>query len=210
MKSRKLFSAVLLVVAFWGLGSMANAGYIEPFNSDNASWRYGYGLNFTLTSPASWVNPGGNPGGYISGDVANLYAIWTYTTPYGNITGLSLTIDTKVTGTPSGNAQFYVGRKGTYYIDPIGWSIANDTSWTTHTVALDPSYFSPWSGQGTPTLAYVLAAPDDIGIFFGGSVAGGSGTLAVDNFGTVPEPSLILLLGIGFGAVSLVGWRFRA
>jgi hypothetical protein len=41
-------------------------------------------------------------------------------------------------------------------------------------------------------------------------VSGGS-KLSLDvEFESVPEPSLILLLGLGLGAVTLVGWRFKS
>lgn len=217
MKSRKAFSAVLLVVAFLGLGSIANADRIELFSSNNASWFYGYGSDFmSPQNNATWVSTGGNPDGYITGPAANLYAVWTYTTGlYGDMTDLSLTIDTMVTGQVTGTGQFYVGRGGTYFIDDGTWAIGNDTVWTTHTVALDSSNLSPWTGVNNNlyTLARVLEAPDDIGIFFGGGLASGTGNVDVDNYGThstIPEPSTILLLGIGLGVVSLVVWRFRA
>ena len=108
-----------------------------------------------------------------------------------------------------------MGRGGTYFIDDNTLAIGSNTVWTAHTVVLDSSNFSPWTGVNNNlyTLAQVLQAPDDIGIFFGGGLAGGSGTVAVDNYGTystIPEPSTILLLGTGLGVVSLVIRRFRA
>ena len=126
------------------------------------------------------------------------------------MTGLTMTIDTKVaTGSATGNAQFYVGRGGTYFIDGT-WSIGADTNWTTHTVALDASHFTSWTGQNDYlyTLVEVLQAPTDIGIFFGGSLASGTGDLLVDNFGTVaavPIPGAVWLLGTGI--IGLVGIR---
>jgi hypothetical protein len=217
MKSRKAISGGLLIVAFWCLGSIANAGRIESFSSNNASWIYGYGSDFmSPQNNATWVSMGGNPDGYITGPAANLYAVWTYTTGlYGDMTGLSLTIDTVVTGQVRGTAQFYLGRRGTYFIDDGTWAIGNDTVWTTHTLVLDSSNFSPWTGVNNNlyTLAQVLESPDDIGIFFGGGLASGTGNVDVDNYGThstIPESPTILLLGIGLGVMSLVLWRFRA
>ena len=213
MKLRKFLVRVFLLVASLGLASIANA-YVETFDSNSANWQYGYGTSFT-PGVTTWNAAGGNPSGYISGSASDLYAVWTYVpAPYGDMTGLSLTIDTKVDSTATGNAQFYVGRGGTYFIDG-SWAIAADTTWTTHMVSLDSSHFTSWSGVNDHvyTLAQVLQAPTDIGIFFGGSVASGAGHLDVDNFGTVsadpnpttsvPEPLTALFLG--FGLVGVAG-----
>jgi len=197
---------LIMILFVLGLVNVAAAGYVEKFDSDNASWNYGYGTDFMSPQlAATW-----NPGGYISGASQNLYAVWTYVTaPYGDMTGLTLTIDTKVTDGETGNAQFYVGRGGTYFIDGA-WAIGNDTGWTTHTAALDSSNFTPWTGvnNNVYTLAEVLQAPDDIGIFFGGGLANGTGNLLVDNYGTVPEPATMCLLGLG--ALSLIRRKRKA
>jgi hypothetical protein len=126
------------------------------------------------------------------------------TTPYGDMRGLTMTIDTKVMNPVSGNAQFYVGRGGTYFIDS-SWAIGADTTWTTHTVALDSTHFTSWTGQNNHvyTLAQVLQSPDDIGIFFGGSVASGAGNVLVDNFGVVPVPAAVLIGLLGLGTAGL-------
>lgn len=186
------------------------AAYVETFDADNANFNYGYDTGFNNPqNSAAWVSSGGNPDGYISGNAIDngtakgLYAIWTYDTSlYGDMNGLTMTIDTKVTGNVTGNAQFYVGRDGSYYIDGI-WAIGSDTAWATHTTALNTTEFTPWTGA-TLSLADVLAAPDDIGIFFGGNLAGGSGSVMVDNFGTVvPVPAAVWLFGSGL--LGLVG-----
>lgn len=191
---------VIMCFLVAGLLCTPASAYIETFSSSNANWNYGYGTNFVSPQlAATWSSTGGNPDGFISGVSQNLYAVWTYDTAvYGDITGLTLTIDTKVTDAESGNAQFYVGRGGTYFIDGL-WAIGADTSWTTHTVALDASHFTSWTGVNdyVYTLAEVLQAPTDIGIFFGGGLATGNGQLYVDNFGTVPEPMTLGLLGLG-------------
>jgi hypothetical protein len=197
---------LVIVLVLFGLVSVSNATYVETFDTGSDSWNYGYGTNFT-PGVTTWNAAGGNPGGYISGVSQNLYAVWTYVTaPYGDMTGLTLTIDTKVTNSETGNAQFYVGRGGAYFIDGA-WAIGADTTWTTHRVILDASHFTKWTGvdTGAYTFAQVLQAPDDIGIFFGGSVASGAGNVLVDNFGTIPEPATICLLGLG--ALSLLKKR---
>lgn len=202
---------IVVVSAVLGLLSLASADYVENFDGGSANWNYGYGTSYTIGT-TTWSATGGNPDAHISGASENLYAVWTYdTAAYGDMTGLTMTIDTKIDSSSSGNAQFYVGRDGTYYIDGV-WSIAADTSWTTHTKALDSSNFSLWTGggSGSASLAYVLAAPDDIGIFFGGNVASGSGDLAVDNFGVIPEPATTGLVVLFGGGVWGIRRFFRA
>jgi len=201
--------AAMAAIALLSLCAASAFAYVETFSTDSANWNYGYGTGFTITSPTTWLPSAGNPDGCISGASNNLYAVWTYDTAiYGDMTGQTLTIDTKVTDDEAGSAQFYVGRGGSYFIDGT-WSIGSDKTWTTHTVALDAANFTVWTGvdNNTYTLAEVLQAPDDIGIFFGGSLASGSGNLLVDNYGTVPEPSSILVILTGLG--TLIGIRRR-
>ena len=64
----------------------------------------------------------------ISGVASNLYAIWIYeTAAYGNLNGLTLTIDTRVNNIVIGNVQLYVGRDGSYYITDA-WNISSNTN----------------------------------------------------------------------------------
>ena len=196
MKHSVIIVGMILVVL--GLVNVVAAAYVEKFDSGSDSWNYGYGSGFAIGT-TTYVATGGNPTGHISGVSSNLYAVWTYVTaPYGDMTGLTMTIDTKITDAETGNAQFYVGRGGTYFIDGA-WAIGADTTWTTHTVALDSSNFTSWTGVNDHvyTLAQVLQAPTDIGIFFGGGIASGTGSVLVDNFGTVPEPATLVLLALG-------------
>jgi hypothetical protein len=198
----KRFCLVMAVLALLCLNVASAYAYVEGFDSGSASWNYGYGTDFAIGS-TTWNATGGNPAGHISGASSNLYAIWTYVTaPYGDMTGLSMTIDTKVTDSETGTAQFYIGRGGTYFIDGT-WAIGADTNWTTHAVTLDSSHFTSWAGvnNNVYTFAQVLQAPDDIGIFFGGGLASGSGSVMVDNFGTVPEPSSLFALLAGMGSL---------
>lgn len=202
---------IMVVSAVFGLLSLASADYVENFDGGIANWNYGYGTSYTVGT-TTWSATGGNPGAHISGAAANLYAVWTYdTAAYGDMTGLTMTIDTKIDNTGSGTAQLYVGRGGTYYINGI-WNIADNTSWTAHSVVLDSSNLSIWTqgGAGSESLAYVLAAPDDIGIFFGGTVASGLGDLQVDNFGVIPEPATMGLVALFGGGVWGIRRFFRA
>src|SRR5208283_407240 len=139
---RKILVALLVIVSFWAAGSgQAAASFVETFDTNNANWNYGYGVNFPVVNPATWVARGGNPGGYNTGASQNLYAVWTYdTAPYGNMNGLNLTIDTRVTAGEQGTAQFYVGKGGDFYVDGT-WAIGGDGNWTTHTVALNATNF---------------------------------------------------------------------
>lgn len=183
------------VLVAWAVVTISMADYVEPFDGDNANFTYGYGTDFTEVTPA-WNDLVGNPGGYISGALDNLSAIWTYeTAAFGDISGggLMMTIDTKLTGTlTSGTAQFYVGRDNTYYLS--GDLTLVGTGWITTSVALDSANFTIL-GSGS-TLDTVLQAPDDIGIWFSGSVADGSGDLEVDNFGVtaIPEPAVLTMV----------------
>ncbi len=196
-----LFKALVVTIILVSLSS-AGASYIETFDNGTQNWDYGYGRNWSLGT-TNWESSGGNDGAYISGAANDLYAAWTYDTAiYGDMTGTNLSIDTMITDGARGNAQFYVGRGGSYYVSN-SWDISLDTSWTTHQVALDSANFSQWASGNSSSLAYVLSAPDDIGIFFGGAVSSGAGNFQIDNFGTVPstgavpEPATLALLGIG-------------
>jgi len=197
--------SALMAILCLAVAAPAMASFIEDFTNTNASWNYGYGSDFLSPKlDATWLISGGNPDGCISGAVENLYAVWTYQTgPYGDMTGQTMTIDTMLMDAGSGNAEFYVGRSGTFFVDG-SWSIAADTSWTTHTAILDDAHFTHWSGSNSDyTLAEVLQAPTDIGIFFGGNLASGTGVLYVDNFGTVPEPGTLVMLGMaGLGLLA--------
>ena len=193
---------VLVVAAISISISSVSASYIETFDNGTQNWNYGYGRNWELGT-TNWESSGGNDGAYISGEVDNLYAAWAYDTAvYGDMTDSILSVDTMITDVASGDAQLYVGRGGTYYVSN-SWDISLDTSWTTHQIALDSAHFSHWASGNSASLAYVLSAPDDLGIFFGCDVSSGAGNFQIDNFGTipstgaVPEPATLALLGIG-------------
>lgn len=194
-----------LILAVLGIYQFAVAEYVETFDSDDAGWLYGYGANYTIGT-TDWNTTGGHPGGHISGTATDLYAVWTIdTAKYGSFKGLTAKIDIKISAAGSGKAQFYFGRENTYYISE-SWDISEALDWTTIHSPLTATHFSVWSG-GTESLDHVLEAPDDIGIFFGGKLASGSGHLLVDNFGTstIPEPAAMGL--VLMGGVSMIGAR---
>jgi hypothetical protein len=223
MKTFAIMMAAVLVLA----GSAMAATYIEPFTGSNAGWeaaRINDGGGVTYTA-AAYSSPGGNPGGYISGTVdtsANrLYGLQcTYnTTPYGDMTGLQLTVDYKIDGTVTGPVgamvRFYIGTYSTgnnYYVsnDAFSWNPNIDTAWTTHQIPLVQSDWLLWPNQntGSKTFAQIVAAPEDMGLVFADSVASfgnnatlgfsGTATISIDNFGTVvPEPATMAFLALG-------------
>ncbi len=178
---------ILFLVSFLCIPTFANAEYSETFDTDTGGFHYGYGPGYT-DGPVSWSATGGNPNGHISGKADDLYAIWIYSSDtasgFGDLTGLTLAIDTKIEGTVSGAAKLYIGREGKYYISSGSWDVASDSDWTTHSIVLDSSNLIPWGGADN--LPYILENPDDIGIFFNGLTASGTGNILVDNFGAPP------------------------
>ena len=203
---KKIFFSliVLIVIGAFTFPNPSIAAYSETFSTGTGGFHYGYGSQYT-DGQVDWSATGGNPGGHISGLADNLYAIWVYESDingtFGDLTGgVTMSIDTKIIGPVTGQAKFYVGRAGEYFISSSSFDLANDTQWTTHQVVLEDANFIPWGGAGN--LQHILEAPDDIGIFFNGLLASGSGRILVDNFGAPPpiptlnEWGLILFVGL--------------
>jgi hypothetical protein len=212
---------VIMCFVLVGLMCTASSAYIETFSSGSAGW-----LATTVndgggnTWPgATWNSTGGNPdgdvSGFVSGAADRLYGLSPADASlYQGLSG-TLTVDFKLDGTvtaPVGmKARFYIGTFTggyNYFVsnDSFSWNPNMDTEWTTHQIALLAENFVEWPNQAahTKTFAEVLAAPEDIGLVFAdgftsNSTLGfsGSGTISVDNFGTVPEPMTLGLLGLG-------------
>ncbi len=212
------------------------SGYIETFDTDNAGWltltvndKGGVGLAI-----AGWSGTGGHPGGNVWGclddgtDGTRLYGIQAPfgTDALGDLTGQTLTVDFMIQGQVTSGEQarvrFYIG----YYDDQSRYWVSNNTyswnpnghtSWTTHTIPLLESNFILWPNQnlGDMTFEQVLLSYNDIGLVFTngdfeynenlGFI--GCGTIHVDNFGAVPLPGAVWLLGSGL--VGLVGLRWK-
>jgi len=231
----KKLVAILVVL---GLVNVAGASlYVETFSTGNAGW---YAPTIDNSGASTWPaatysNSGGNPAGHITGTVDNgndgtrLYVLQPAdASAYGNMTGLALTTDYMIEGTVTGPTdamvRFYIGAGSAgsynYWVtkDAYSWAPNDDTSWTTHQVALTLANFSEWPNQASHsmTFAQVVAAPGDIGLVFADGIANfGSNamlgfsstdgaTIHVDNFGTVvPVPAAILLGMLGLGAAGL-------
>lgn len=167
---------------------------IELFNTDPGNWQYGYGLGVDHNV---WNSTNGNPGGYLSGSLNNLHKVWTTeTTTFGDITGATMTVDTKIdaSGEIYGKAQFYIGAENSYYISEA-WNITPDKKWTTH--RFNVSDFTPWDNASVLSLESVASSASEMGIFFGTKLAQGEGTFMIDNFGITPEPATLIFLGVG-------------
>lgn len=222
----KMMKYSIIFIVFCSV-SVASAEYVETFDSDNAGWYAPTVNNSGDIGwdVASWSATGGNPDGHVYGtvddDSTRLYVMQPANADaYGDMTGLALTTDYRIDGTVTGPTgpmvRFYVGCVNggdnlDYYVtaNAYSWNPNGETSWTTHQVALTEDNFIQWPNQvaGIKTFDEIVANPDDIGLVFcndnfadntqlGFSSTEGA-TIYVDNFGTVPEPATICLLGLG-------------
>jgi hypothetical protein len=228
LKNRLVCFIGIVALAIFAFAVNASADYIETFSTDNASW---CAERSDQSLPAATYNStGGNGGGYVSGDLSEsstfLYDLQalqpTGASLYQPLTGKTLTTDFKIDGEVTTNTplvRFYVGSAGNYWLsnDASSWDPDGDTNWTTHQVALDAANFIQWTQYNTNlTFAQVIASPDDIGLAFysdgNQNVNGvaGTGTLNVDNFGTVPEPGTLTLLSLaGLSGLAMMWIRRR-
>jgi hypothetical protein len=168
---KKLITICLVCVGL--IAANANATlYVETFSNNNAGWEATTVDNSgNVTCPAAtYNNAGGNPDGYISSslslDEPRLYTLdCSYqTSPWGDMTGETLTADFKIGGTVTGPTgamvRFYVGNYSNgnnYFVtnDTYSWNPNNDTSWTTHQVALLAANFEEgWPNQAANTMTF--------------------------------------------------------
>ena len=229
------FSMLVLSFAFTAIVSASPIPYVETFSSDNAGWlapRVTDGGIVTPYPEATYEASGGNPPGHISGalsaDEPRLYTLEPDdVAPYGDMTGLTFTVDFYLDGTVTGPdphlVRFYVGAStgnSDYFVtsNTYSWDPNADTILTTHWVALLEENFIEWPNRASHsrTFAQVVAAPEDVGLVFADNFTSnstlgftGTGTIHIDNFGTIPEPSsLVLLVTSGLASLT-VGWIRR-
>ncbi|MGD0785287.1 MAG: hypothetical protein ABR969_05685 [Sedimentisphaerales bacterium] len=223
MKKLITICSILLIV----IAANANANlYVETFSSDNAGWLSGDQSFATL--PAVYSSAEGNPAGSISCSLtagtplvfglestAVVGGSGNPETTWGNLTTSdTLTADFKTDGgtltaqdggTPM--VRFYLGAgaaySNTYFVskDAYSWNPNDDTSWTTHKVALLAENFECM--QGSAAFEDVIANLVDIGLQFGPSMRqhytgvgalgfAGNATLELDNFGTIATCMFVL------------------
>ena len=188
---------ILAVLFVFSFVNAASAQWMESFDADIDGFVYNTfdGTNFSMDLPPDWIATGGNLDGHASVPAEGLWSAWANEGPYGDFTGLTMTVDTKASGEIlSGQVQLLVGRGGAYYANGL-WGIADDSTWTTHAAEFNTTNFDPLFGTVVP-LSTVLQAPDVVGIFMS-ELGAGTGDVLFDNIGVVPEPATLALLGLG-------------
>jgi len=214
----KRIAMLLFGAALWfGFVPLAQAATGEGFPQNSAQWEQvtTNDLGVLASSPARWERAGGNPGGHVSAAVEKgkmrLYALQVPSgrgTPFGDLTGRTLSVDCKLEGTVAGassavKAYFFIGYSGggqeRYWVtrDAKSWAPGADKAWTTHQVELAEQNFRVWpnADKGKMSFQEVLKRYNDIGIVFGTDFLSskqlgirGSGTFRLDNFGAVAAP----------------------
>jgi len=145
---------------------------------------------------------------------------------FGDMTGGSMSVDYKIDGKVdslrSVKMRFYVGSTSSgnnYFVsdNAHSWNPNSAKQWNTFQVDLAAENFLEWPNQAAhnKTFEEVIASPADIGLVLAGTFTSNftlgvssrhGATLSIDNFktvgsinssGSVPEPTTILLLGIG-------------
>ena len=239
---KKATAVAMFLAIFLSLVSMAHAS-MEAFDSGTDGWKTFLTDGSTYSWQAATYNPsGGNPGGYLSGSVGSnvvsrFYSFEAPSSPFGNLTGQTLSVDlmtsgtvTTTAGTGPAMARFYIGSDSTdYFVSTNDYSISLNGSggWTTYTVQVNSTDFMAWPGQtGTDSLAYVAAnavwvglvftaadfsAADNDGGFVGLTSANGA-VVRIDNVGTpnpAPIPPAILLLAPGVAGLAAIRRKWK-
>jgi len=228
---RWMVAAVLVATVVW-LAPAANAA-VQTFDVNNGGWKtYSIdGQGYVTGADSAFNSTGGNPGGYISGNVGSdvnnrLYSFEVSGSAVGSLTGQRLTVDYRSTGTVTGpsnpNVRFYIGDTGgtNYFVSLYNWNANTAGIWTTNAVSIDASNFMAWPNYnaGTLTFSQVVANPGWVGLLFSngdfssngnlGFTSTGGATISIDNVGIpnpVPIPGAVWLLGSGL--LGLVGLR---
>lgn len=234
-KMKSLIFAATLLAMIVLLVSPAHA-YMETFETGNPGWYTYYidNMGYPWGEQSTFNATGGNPGGNISANVYNnmnkrLYSFDINGALFGDLTGETLKVDYKITGTVTGpgsdgKVRFYIGSDSSNYFvstDAYSWDPNAGAGWMTYEISVTSSAFSPWPGQtGTKSFEEVAAHPAWIGLVFTdggfntlGLVSTGGAVIEIDNFGTPPPPSAVPVPGaiwlLGSGLVGLVGLKGR-
>jgi hypothetical protein len=212
MKRWLIVGAAVAVIL--GTGAMAWGNIIQDFNSGGAGYRAstvnnGGGIGYF--SP-TYSGSHGNNGGYVWAPVdAGSNRLYGFEpgdkSPFADITGMELTVDTKINGRVTGpgsqpTVRFYVGSTAggsNYFVtkDTYSWDINQDNSWETHAVELLAQNFLEWPNQATHNLTFadVISHITDIGLVFTDTAANFGNnaflgfsshqgtTIKLDNFG---------------------------
>jgi hypothetical protein len=228
VRHRWLSAALFLALAAWP--RLASGVFIEQFPTDSDGWTASTINNggAVHTSGASYGSITAGQLGYIEADVGSggnrLFSFEPGTVSiFGSLTGLSLTTDYKISGTITGpdtpTVRFYVGAfsggRSDYFVssDAFSWDANSGSNWSTHGMPLLAGNFIEWpdSASHSRTFDQVIAAPEDIGLFFTGASglfndqqslgfkSKDGAKISITNFGTVftagnvPEPLSLVL-----------------
>ncbi len=194
----------------------AQGGVILNFGSGSSLWETATVNNGGVVKrdSAFYSSTGGNPDGFIYGEVENngnrLYGFQpSDASVFGDLTGTTLTVDTKITGLVTGpgdhpTVRFYIGSMtggSNYFVskDAFSWNINSDLNWVTHQVQMLAENFIEWPNQAAHSMNFtdMLSHVDDIGLVFTDTVGNFTNnhmlgfrsrygaTIRIDNFGTI-------------------------
>ncbi|MFO7740104.1 MAG: hypothetical protein R6V46_16615 [Desulfatiglandaceae bacterium] len=212
--NKGIFLSVILFFALVLVPTSNAAAYFETFDSNSGGWETWF-INGSLYTGGSsdWSATGGNLDGHIFATfngTDDLYAFDSPENQFGDLTGQTLMVDYKISGTAlpaDAKVRWYIGSQtdgNNYFVskDSFSWDPNADTDWTTHTIAINEANFDRWTigDAGTKTFAEVVAEGQWAGLFFldgnqyGISSLDGA-TVSIDNIGAVPIPGVVWLLG---------------